>query len=265
MKRALWIAVIFLSSRVFADDFVIDEPNGSQPQRINTPSPMVSGAHRLISIGSVPTPNSPVRGKFYGNCTMYDAGGVNFRLIVGIFDMLGIGITENIDGLIGSDGVNLNIPGAYVKLNIIRDLNNFNLAVGFDSFAYGRNGSFIVTNSRPYSMYGFYTAAGWHYSVFGGPDEFTFGFRIPLLPNEFRDITNTSVFMGATIIVPRFITFGFTLENFYLTLNRFDQILPSFIFTLTPTPEFTVSVVLQYEFYTQRLNRILTLGYEALF
>lgn len=265
MKRALWIAFIFISSQVFADDFVIDEPNGSQPPRVNTPSPPIYGANRLISIGSIPTPNGPVRGKFYGSCTMYDAGGVNFRLIVGIFDMLAIGITENIDGLIGSDNVNLNIPGAYVKLNIIRDLNNFNLAVGFDSFAHGRNGSFIVTNSRPYSMYGFYSAAGWHYSVFGGPDEFTFGVRIPLLPNEFRDITNTSAFAGATIIIPRVMMFGFTLENFYLTLNRFDQILPSLIVSFTPTPEFYVSVELQYEFSTQILNRILTLGYEALF
>lgn len=265
MKRAILTAALFLSMNAYADDFVIDEPNGSQPARINMPSAPISGANRLIAIGSVPTPNSPARGKFYGNCTMYDAGGVNVRLIVGIFDVLGIGITENIDGLIGSEGVNLNIPGAYVKVTLIRDLNNFNLAMGFDSFAYGKNGSFIATNSRPYSMYGFYSSAGWHYSVFGGPDEFTFGLRIPLLPNEFRDITNTSLFIGSTIIIPRFISFGFTLENFYLTMNRFDQILPSFIVTFAPTPEFNVSVVLQYEFYTQRLNRILTLGYEALF
>lgn len=264
MKKALVALLFSLSVQAFGDDFVIDEPNGSS-STVRNPVSVLPNMNRLISIGSVPTPNCPARGKFYGDCVMYDSGGVGIRLIVGIFDVLGIGITENIDGLIGSDGVNLNIPGAYVKLNLIRDWNHFNLALGFDNFAYGKNGSFIVTNSRPYSMYGFYAAGGWHYSVFGGADEFTFGLRIPLLPNEFRDITNTTLFLGTTIVIPNYISFGFTLENFYLTMNRFDQILPSLIVSFAPSSQFKISIVLQYEFYTQKLNRILSLGYEALF
>jgi hypothetical protein len=263
MKKALFALIFLLTVRGFSDDFVIDEPNGSQAVR--NPVPSVPGFNRLISIGSVPTPNSPAKGKFYGDCIMYDGGGVNVRLIVGIFDFLGIGITENIDGLIGSESVNLNIPGAYVKATLIKDWNHFNLALGFDNFAYGKNGSFLVTNSRPYSMYGFFATGGWHYSVFGGNDEFSFGLRIPLLPNEFRDITNTSLFLGMTASFPSFLSFGFTIENFYLTMNRFDQLLPSFIVTFAPAQQFKVSIILQYEIYTQRLNRILSLGYEELF
>lgn len=270
MLKLLALTVLILSAvPAFADDFIIDEPGGSSsPQpRPALPAPSY-GMNRPVSIGSVPTPNSPARGRFYGDTVLYETGGVHLRMVVGIFDVLGIGITENVDGLIGSGDVYLNIPGAYVKLQAIRNWNNFNLSLGFDSFAFGNGGSLVVSNtdsSRPYTIYGFYAVGGWPYSAFGGPDEFSFGFRIPLLPNEFRDIANTSLFFGATLMIPRYIGLGFTLENIYLTMDRPDRILPSVIVTFMPAPQFKASLILQYDFFLNRLNRILSVGTEAMF
>jgi hypothetical protein len=277
---------ILFNSMIFADDFVIDEPGSSSSsspsvkpstppnapaytpvQKGSTPSPGASGGGNVTAIGSVPTTDTLGRAKFDIGFAMYDNGGMNTKLMVGIFDVLDIGISENVDGLIGSGNANLNIPGACIKITIIKDLNNFNWGLGFDSFAYGRNGSYIPpdTNVNSSTIYGFYTSAGFRYSLFGYNDFFSYGIRVPLLPSEFRELSNTSLFLGATAAVSPYFCFGFTLENFYLNFTRSDRILPSFLVNFMPSPQFRLSIILQYESYSGKLNRILSLGYVASF
>jgi len=274
MRRLILTLVFCLFTLyVMADDFVIDEPGGGtsssssySPPQNETRQPRTDfSGYRFHSIGSVPSPYGLPRGCFDFGFTFYDSGGVNARFIVGIMDMITIGISENLDGLIGQGKVNVNIPGAYVKLNIIRDLNNFNWALGFDNFAYGKGGSYLSTNEIPSTIYGFYNVVGWGYSALGGNDVFTLGFRIPLLPAEVRNFTNTSLILGATMAIPKYITFAFTIENIYIDFTRSDSILPSFMAILSLSPPFKISLILQYDFTISQLNRILSLSYESCF
>ncbi len=267
--RQLFAIVIFilLFSFSFGDDFIIDEPgsnsNSSSPVKTSPGfTPGLTGKS-VNSIGSVPVPSGIGKGDVDGEFSMYDDGGVNMRFIVGIMDAIDIGISENLDGLIGSGNINVNIPGAYIKVTLIKDLNNFNWAFGFDSFAYGTEGTYFPTNTNlaPATIYGFYTAVGWHYSAIGGNDILSTGIRFPLLPAEERDFTNASLFIGATISAPQYISFGLTLENFFFDFSRAKYILPSFIFTITPSQPFNISLILQYDFSVSRLNRILSLNY----
>ncbi len=269
----LFLVLLFLQA--FSDDFIIDDPNNttasssSSSSTVSTYSPQKSpytpSGKNLTSIGSVPTPNGLERGAIYGEFTMYDNGGVNARFLVGIMDAISIGISENLDSLIGSGDINVNIPGAYVKLTIINDLNNFNWALGFDSFAYGKEGTYFSTNSnvKPATIYGFYSAVGWHYSAFGGKDIFSAGIRWPLLPAEVNNFNNVTLFFGATLNAPQYFTFALTLENLYVNFSHSEQILPSIIFSLYPNPPFKISLILQYDFSISKLNRILSLSYET--
>lgn len=265
------VALIFfltLSVYSFGDDFVIDEPNSgshnSQPSPPTTRSPSYSSDRVIQSIGSVPTPFSLSRSKVFGEFAMYDSGGITARFVVGLFDIIDIGLSENLDGLIGSGDVNVNIPSAFLKVTILKNINNFSWGFGFDTFAYGKNGTYYSTNTnvKPATIYGFYTSCAWNYSVFGGNDIFTIGLRSPLLPSDFRDIANSSLYLGATISAPNTFILGLTLENLYLSMNRGDRILPSVIFTLLPVPQFKFNFIVQYEFYSQKVNRIVSLGYE---
>jgi hypothetical protein len=137
--------------------------------------------------------------------------------------------------------------------------------MGFDSFAYGSAGTYYPTNSNesPSTIYGFYSAIGWHYSAFGGNDVLTAGVRFPLLPAEEREFTNTSFFIGATFSAPQYFSVGVTVENIFIDFSRPAYLLPSLIFSLVPSPPFTISLVLQYDFSSSRLIRILSLSYET--
>jgi hypothetical protein len=265
------VFLIFITTLpfIFGDDFIIDEPgansNTSSPVKNNNPPPENFPAKTMNSIGSVETPSGLGKGAVLSEFTMYENGGVNARFVVGIMDAIDIGISENLDGLIGSGNINVNIPMAYVKVTLLRDLNNFNWAFGFDSFAYGEAGTYYPsdTNLAPSTIYGFYTAVGWHYSAIGGNDVLSTGLRTPLLPAEEENISNTSFFIGATISAPQYVSLGFTLENFFFDFSRAQYILPSLIFSFVPTPPFDLSLILQYDFNISRLDRIFSLSYET--
>jgi|GEM_PF-1436495 hypothetical protein len=268
------ITLITVFSFAFGDDFIIDEPgSGSNINKPNTEpvsqppayAPPSAAGKAVNSIGSVPIPVGLGRGTVYSEFTMYDSGGVNAKFAVGIMDAIDIGISENLDGLIGSGDVNVNVPSAYIKITLIKNLNNFNWALGYDNFAYGTAGTYYPTNTNetPSTISGFYTAVGWHYSAIGGDDILSTGIRFPLLPAEERDITNTSLFIGATISAPQYISLGLTVENFFFDMTRAQYILPSVIFNIAPSPPFNISLILQYDFSVGRLNRIFSMSYAA--
>jgi hypothetical protein len=250
-----------------ADDFIIDEPNYVDPSASSAPSqsPETSPAvTRIPFIGSVPTTDNLMRGDFLSQFSMYDNGGVNIRLLVGIFGMLSIGVSENFDGLIGADKITVNIPVAYIKFSLYEQSQWMNFSMGFDHFAYGHNGAYFDPNGISSSIYGFYANIGQNYYVFGEKNIFTFGIRIPLLPEGMRSMTNSTFFFGATLNT-RYLHFGITVENIYADFTRVEHILPSFIIAFVPIPSFQLGFTLQYEFFSLSFNRVLSLGYTAKF
>ncbi len=271
MKRFFFIFyLIFLINICYSDDFIIDEPySGEKTENTTREQTKVKTTGKISQdtikkIGSVQTPATYSKGEFYGELGMYENGGINTRFVVGIFDIFEIGFTENFDALIGSGDIVVHIPGAYMKLNILNNFRTFYWSIGFDNTAYGKNGTYFFDNKSA-TMYCIFTTMGWSYSLFGGNDFFVFGLRYPLLPIEAQNPTNSSLFCGLSISAQKYFTFGLTLENLYLSFDRPNYILPSMILSLKPVSEFTFNVVFQYEFYSQRVNRILTVGYNTAF
>ena len=265
MKKIAILFCLLLVNALWAEDFVIDDPSmntGSSAKKEKGPD---INHQPVISIGSVPTTQNLPKGKFISEFIFYDGGGITSRFIVGIFDILSIGISENFDNLIGFNNVAFNMPGAYIKLLLLKDLAGFNLSCGFDSFAYGRNGSIQQTNGNNITIYGFYASLGMNFSFLGGNDSINLGYRMPLYPFNLTEISNSSLYLGTSIGIRDNIEIGFTVENFFLDFNRYDRILPSVIISFLPVQELKLFVLLQYEFYSSRLNRILGLNYQAQF
>lgn len=242
----------------FSDEFIIDEP-GYHKNSSSTP-PSAGPGESMPYIGSVPTPDNFKQGTLYSEFMMYDGGGVGLRLNVGIFNILSIGVSENFDHVVGSDPVHLNIPSAYLKFSLFESRNRFNYAFGFDSFAYGSNGSYVAPDGTSSTMYGFYFTTGKSYRIFGARNMFTLGLRVPLLPSSFRNITNSTLFMAATLGSPVFKA-GFLLENVYLNFTRASSILPSVLFRFSPVSGFELGLTLQYQIYNDLVNRIFNLSY----
>ncbi|MGC8765329.1 MAG: hypothetical protein ACP5QT_05530 [Brevinematia bacterium] len=271
MKKILSLILFTLInvSILFGDEFIIDEPGTTsevqQPLSQNKPSGERNYSKLIKKIGSAQTPETLSKGELSGEIGMYENGGINTRFAVGIFDIFEIGFTENFDSLIGSGTPIVNIPGAYMKLTILKNFKSIYWGIGFDSFAYGKNGSYQIDAEKYSTMYGVFTTFGWPYSFFGGSDFFIVGFRYPLLPVEAQNPTNSSLFLGLSFSAPDYFSLGITVENIFLSFDRGNRILPSLILTLKPVREFSFNFVFQYEFYSQRLNRILTVIYNTSF
>ena len=161
----LTAALVALSSGMLSadDEFIIDEPNyvnsGGAAQSSGASlsgSPTEGSISRIPFIGSIPTTDNLTKGDFRSEFTMYDGGGVNIRMMVGVFGMLSIGISENFDGLIGTEKITVNIPGAYLKFSLYDSSQWLNVSAGFDHFAYGKNGTYFDPNGISSSIYGFY-------------------------------------------------------------------------------------------------------------
>lgn len=220
--------------------------------------------HTITHIGTVQTTDNLNQGEFSVEFNIYNDGGLNPRFIVGAFDFLSLGVCGNFDQLIGSEPVHVNLPGVYAKLNILPGSSAFNIAIGLDNFGFGESGSFIDTNGILTSIYGVFFNLSQSYYTFGSRDIFTFGFRVPLFPDEFRDLRNSSIFFGATLGTPLFYV-GLTVENIYIDFTRFDSIVPTLTFNFSPTDQFEVSLGLQYNFDDKNLNRFLSLDYQSSF
>ncbi len=256
--RGFWLVFLCFSFIMAgAQDFIIDEPSSySTPKPVSSPQASKS----LPYLGSIPTPDNFRQGELFSEFLMYDHGGVGLRLNVGIFNILSIGVAENFDHVIGSDPIHVNIPSAYLKFSFYEPGNRLNFAFGFDSFAYGLNGSYIAPDNVSSTMYGFYFTTGKSYTVFGARNIFSAGLRIPLLPSDFRNITNSTLFLGASLGGKMFKT-AFTLENIYLNFSRPSSILPSLLFRFSPISGFEMGLTLQYQIYDDMVNRIFSLSY----
>lgn len=263
MKYYILIILILLFNNLWSIDFEIDDPiEKKNPNKIKF---QVGVPQTPTYIGSVPTPETLSRGKFLGSITIYDKGGINGRLLVGIFEILDIGISENFDQLIGSGQVFVNIPSAYIKITFLKDNPIFGLAIGFDNFILGIDDDFIYGQELFSSTYGFWITSGWKYSIFGQNDITCFGIRIPLLPDRKRDITNTSVFLGTSVGLSKYLSLGLTVENIYFNILRFNKILPSLIINFVPSEWFIISLILQYNYDKNSINRIISLAYNNSF
>jgi hypothetical protein len=258
MKRIFTFLLVsgIFTGTLHSQDFVIDEPSYHN----SSSSSQVSSSAAIPYIGSVPTPDNFTRGALYSEFLMYDGGGVGLRLNVGIFDILSIGVAENFDHVIGTQPIHLNIPSAYIKFSFYEPRQKFNYAFGFDSFAYGSNGSYLGPDGLPGTMYGFYFTTGRSYTVFRSRNIFSMGVRVPVLPNDFRNFTNSSLFMGATL-GGKYIKTAFTLENIYINFSRPSSILPSLLVRFYPVNGFEMGLTLQYQLYNDIVNRIFNLSY----
>jgi TolB-like protein len=231
-----------------------------------------SAPRRINSIGSVQLPRTIPDGAIASRVVVYD-GGMDAGTSIGFFGSLSIGVSENLDGLLGNRDINPYIPSLSIKFNLINDINSFNLAVGYDEFAYGNKAVFtntVLSNGSvpglPLTIQGFYLVTGWSFSLFGEADEWGVGVRFPVLPVEAIGLANTSLFAGAAVGMTRYFVLGVGVENIYIGEPEND-ITGTFQFSFIPINDIDITIAVQVLPFaaTPTINRILSFGYEYAF
>ncbi len=263
MKRVLIsILSVLLPISTFAD-FIIEEED------VNSTVSEVLGEREVVfsEYGDLPTPYTVGRGKFAVKFAMYGGGGVYFKALVGLSDFFSIGASDNIDGLIGSGEVSWNVPGAYLKLKMFEDLFKTGLlgAIGFDSFAYGKYGTYEKADKGYKTIYGVFLTFDKPYIVGTADGDFVFGFRYPVLPKEYTRPQNSSMFLALSLIISKHLYLASGWENVFFDVKRLKESVVFIEVSPRVSKEFGLSVLFQYSFADKIPTRILKFEYSSAF
>ncbi len=266
--RRCWIGLGMFLTAMLWSEFVIDEPGSGGGSATPSSRPVFSGGgggFAIDMLGTVNTFDSLGRGTFSGKVVLYENGGFGFRFQVGIFDVLDIGISEGIENVIGVGNPEFFIPGAYAKLQIIKNLSRFNWAVGFDTFGYGRRSLVVNENGTKDMLYGFYSVMGWKYPGFGSDDYLVIGMRVPLLPATMRRWEALSLVGGVSVHLGRYFFLSATVEHVYFAQEYWNRVLPTLLVGFMPSENFELQVLFEYLSEANAFHRSLIFGYKARF
>ena len=263
MKRVLAITFsILLPMSAFAD-FMIEEED------VNSTVNEVLGEreYTFSEYGDLPTPYTLGKGNFTVEFAMYGGGGVYFKASVGLSDFFSIGVSDNIDGLIGSGEVSWNVPGAFLKLKMFDDLLNTGLlgAIGFDSFAYGKYGIYEKAKRGYQTIYGVFLTFDKPYVAGSSEGDFVFGYRYPVLPTEYSSPQNSSMFFSISLIMAKHLYTAIGLENLVFDVKRTKESVLFLDISPRISKEFGLSVLFQYSFQDRIPTRILKFEYTSSF
>lgn len=266
MRCFFWLGLL-LSGMMWAE-FVIDEPAGRSGSSSTASSSFFDfdgKGTRLDMLGTVNTFDTLGRGVFTGRIMLYENGGFGFRFQVGIFDVLDIGVSESVENVIGVGNPQFFIPGAYIKLQILKDVFRFHWAVGFDTFGYGMRSLVISVDGSRDVLYGFYSVLGWKFRGLGSDDYLLFGVRVPLLPADMRKGEAVSLMGGISIHVGKYFFVCGTVEHVYFVSQYWPRILPSVVVGFSPSESFELQILFHYLSEMNSFSRSLLLGYKARF
>ncbi len=213
----------------------------------------------LLNLVDIPTGVSLPRASYALGMSVYANGSIMSRATIGLNDNIYLGAAWDVENLIGSEEVNVSIPGVIAKIKITNGWETFPLliAFGYDLFYTGNEGK--RENQVPYNniIFGPYISFTKPIFLFGDEQHIHFGFKMPLQPIvEPRD---ADFFIGFDfpigILVPMF-----EINKIYLTPNRLSEILYNVGFRLNIID----NLALELNFiigYQQKVERILGIEY----
>ncbi|MEN2998589.1 MAG: hypothetical protein ABDH28_06105 [Brevinematia bacterium] len=214
-------------------------------------------------LGPNQTPYTLSRGMFMIDFLVYSQGSLTTKLYVGLWDFLTIGISEDMQGVIGNSEVFLGIPLVTLKLNILNELNGFSLSVAIDNYSCGTSGKAFSPDYYSKVLYGIHIPMAVRYkSLFNSYSDIVFGVKFPLLPVGDVSFKNTSLFLSSYLKVSDMLTISFGIDNLFLSAERLTNSSVFAQIKLSPTRALGVSLLLNNSFlpYFERMVRIEYLG-----
>ncbi len=240
----------------------------------------------MLNVVNTPTAYSLMRGFYYVNMNAYGGGGINTRIAIGLTDRLTLGLSEDVEGLVGQHHMRWYVPGVLARITFLSpDEYPIGFALGYDSFYFGElakkahtrpmvrytEDGTASTNVQEELIYGIYFACTHPFILLQGMSKLNWGLRIPLVPYEARGKgENISTYIS--MIVPfaaDFRLYG-EIESIYFNAARAGEILYNAGFRYNITQELGLSFKLHYSMDrninpTQKPSRVICIEYQNLF
>ncbi|MFC1504403.1 hypothetical protein ACFL6D_03200 [Spirochaetota bacterium] len=231
----------------------------------------LQGNSTFETVFDTPTPFCYSRGEFSFAFTTYDEGGINVRAIIGINERILLGITEFIDGIIGTGINRWHTPGVLFKMRLLDNpIEGFNLGIGYNPLY---NGAFMEYEKR---AYGISVVGSKGFFLFGDyPHLLSFGANFPLLPDEARSFSETKLFTSIVFDISEYIDFSTELQNIGFNAGKHHYFIwnnsITFSFSESLNCKFIVQLTDDYyerienEKFSLRTSRLILISYTGFF
>ncbi|GAI08378.1 unnamed protein product, partial [marine sediment metagenome] len=198
---------------------------------------------------------------------IYDGGGIQSRIMIGLGDYLFLGLSFDVEKAIGNQTPKVYYPHPLGKMKLV--LGDMGLAIGYDSFFVGPDGKevTVTTNGTTIAtdkdiIYGPYLVGSKPIYLMGSEQHFHLGLRIPVVPSYDED--EISLFFGLDIpLNPEFVLLG-EIEKIYFNSDRFDEILYNFGLKFTMAERLGVKLGFRAKV-EEETSRTVTIEYQNLF
>ncbi len=223
-----------------------------------------SQTRNLTNIDS-PTAFTLGRGNYALSLMGYDNGGIEIKTLLGLHDMLFLGVSLDFQNAIGSETPKLNVPGVVARLKFTDGWDSWpiSIAAGYDSFYIGRQGMREnSSNEVDRVIYGPYIAFTKPIYLLGGEQYVSYGFRMPTQPDYEPD--ESSYFLALDFPLNDMFRVKTEIERVFWDFRDGDEWLFNFGMRYT----YMQRLGIEFDFLYQpgeSINRILKIEYVGIF
>lgn len=140
---------------------------------------------KSINVVDTPTAFTVGRGTYLISTLFYDRGGLELKSVIGLHDNIDLGVSFDVQDLIGTETPQPNIPGVIARFQFTDHIGSFPLAIalGYDTLYLGRSGK-CKDAPEKYNrvIFGPYVAATHTIYLFDNEQFISYGFRMPVQP-----------------------------------------------------------------------------------
>jgi hypothetical protein len=214
-----------------------------------------------LYIIDIPKAYNPFRGEMLFDFSVYDGGGIIASAILAVSDFAFLGVYFDAGNVIGSDEVSVNQPGVLARVLLSDGSTRLPpIAIGYSYFMKGEMGKVngVIVN-------GFYAVVSYPYFLFQGEQNLSFGIRYPVIPFQYSNPRNITLFVGTDIeISPAFSIKG-EMENIYLKEERWSEIFYNVGVDFNIVELISIDIEFKYSPSLEKMVRQLSIGYYTQF
>lgn len=181
----------------------------------------LNAAMKSTMIVDTPTAYTIGKGTYQLAFTGYDGGGMELKTFIGLHDNVFLGVSFDVQNMIGRDEPKPNIPGVVARIKFTDGWESFPLAIaiGYDSFYLGKEGSVEnPDNDLNHMIYGPYIAFSRPVYMFDDEQYVSFGIRMPTQPHFVP--VDTAYYINLDVPMGMYFHFKTEIGKIYWDLHR---------------------------------------------
>lgn len=201
----------------------------------------IYGATPQLDTVDTPTAATMYRGGYDLSVWGYENGGIFSRSLIGLHDNIFIGVSFDIQHVIGNETPVFNIPGVAARVKFTDGFGNFPLliAAGYDAFYPDATLNLASDSIHSRLVYGPYIVFTKPVFMAGSEQHIHWGYRLPIQP--YYSLEDSSIFLAFDFPIGVFIPM-FEVEKIFFSTSRFNEIQCNFGFRFNLYETFAIEL-----------------------